>query len=158
MASSYLESMMSHKPTLMTSSVVVNKSDAVAYEFKYSNNWFQNVKYNLHHALVSNCMLEKPLRILEIGTFEGQSTLWFLTTICTHALSHITTIDLLSNNQFLSNVSKLVKSDRDKLTIINDRSANALKQLSGRYDIIYIDGSHFPDDVLEEILYYHFRC
>lgn len=104
-----------------------------------------------------------PLRdrrseILEVGTNRGDSAVWFLTAL---PLARITCIDTftaetwagpdpdeaIKEAQFDANVSRF----GDRVEKIKSRSFAALDRLAqdGRqFDLIYIDGSHYRDDVL----------
>lgn len=91
------------------------------------------------------------LRFLEIGCFEGGSTLWFLDNVLTAPDSSITCIDSFVRRggepRFRHNVS--VSGHSAKVTVIKGRSDMAMSQLhEQRFDIIYIDGSHRAADVM----------
>ena len=105
------------------------------------------------------------LNFLEIGSCEGQSTLWFLKTILTHPTSKITCIDPhvedpnnwyheLTNPQRLRTTkttyevfkSNILNKYGEKVTHCRDKSWKVLSTLESKFDLIYVDGSHnFPD-------------
>ena len=108
------------------------------------------------HRLV--CM---KLEILEIGSWEGMSTLFMLSLFEDRTLTSVDTWDGGDDqrslglggleSRFDSNVSPVA----DRIRKIKGPSAEVLPRLhwdcSG-YDLIYIDGSHYADDVLIDAL------
>lgn len=89
---------------------------------------------------------------LEVGAYEGRSLLWALENILTHPTARLTCIDLFNGpykGRFYANLEKSGQSV--KVAAIADYSQLALRKLTLDYfDIIYIDGSHSKDDVLED--------
>jgi predicted O-methyltransferase YrrM len=99
-----------------------------------------------------------PVRILEIGSWEGRSSL-FLLSYFTHG--HLTAVDPWADRDDyegdvdLSNYE--ARFDRNlapcatRLTKRKGSSLQVLPQLldeEQKYDVIYVDGSHLADDVL----------
>lgn len=102
------------------------------------------------------------IHVLEIGCFEGRSSLWFLENVMQHPKSHLTCIDTFEDS-FEHNVTHKTglqeryihntMSFRSKITIVRNKSYDGLLDKSVRsklYDIIYIDGSHVSKNVLED--------
>jgi len=101
----------------------------------------------------------KPCNALEIGCYEGRSTLWFLENILTHKDSMLTVIDTFEGGEehskeqieglyerFLHNIEPY----KDKIDIYKADSFNTLNQLllqQKKFDFIYVDGSHKAEDV-----------
>lgn len=100
---------------------------------------------------------DKPhLQMLEIGTWEGRSAIWFLDNILTHGTSTITCVDVFKDKQaeerFDHNVK--VSGHGAKVRKIKDFSQRALGTLETRsFDIIYIDGCHSPHCVFTDTAY-----
>ena len=112
------------------------------------------------------------LHILEIGSYEGKSTTWFINNALKHKSSTITCIDPwldcihdeTSRTSYKSDESRDIIFNRftkninetgrvDAVTIERDFSYNTLKRLSiqqKQYDIMYIDGNHTSSFVLED--------
>ena len=103
-----------------------------------------------------------PVRILEIGSWEGRSTLFFLTYF---TQGHLTAVDTWSGSdehnydatpelrdlevRFDGNVAPF----RSRLTKRKGSSMHVLPQLldeQQKFDVVYVDGSHFADDVLTD--------
>lgn len=125
----------------------------------FTRNWFdQNIPFWTH--FLSNYK-DKPVKYLEIGCFEGKSTLWMMKNILTNKESHATVIDTFQGSPEHEgmNLSKLYETFVDNLkeylhriTIVKDKSIHALKRLEDKFDIIYIDGSHKSADVLVDAI------
>jgi predicted O-methyltransferase YrrM len=130
--------------------------------FQFSQNWFDADIPNLKKCLSS--YIGHRTEFLEIGSFEGRSTVWFLSEILTHPKSRITCVDWFrgsaEHKADLIDVSGL--EDRFTANITLTGSAYKVRKIIGRsqevlrtlplltFDIAYIDGSHTASDVLED--------
>ncbi len=106
----------------------------------------------------------KPVRVLEIGSWEGRSALFFLNYF---PASHVVCVDTFSGNiehmrnphfatlvpeterRFDANVAAFTA----RVEKIKGPSADVLPQLgvaSRRFDIVYVDGSHRAADVYSD--------
>jgi predicted O-methyltransferase YrrM len=107
---------------------------------------------------------EKPARILEIGSWEGRSALFFLNYL---PLSRIVCVDTFGGSvehrldpYFAELASKAESQFDSNLTAVADRvekikgsSATVLPELGisrRRFDLAYIDGSHMAADVYRD--------
>lgn len=91
------------------------------------------------------------ISLLEIGSFEGRSTVWFLENILTRPTSSVTCVDpfLLSRAEIRFDHNIKVSGLSGKVTKIKNRSENVLRILKeSSFDIVYIDGSHRALNVL----------
>jgi predicted O-methyltransferase YrrM len=109
------------------------------------------------------------VRALEIGSFEGRSTVWLLENILTHETAQIDCIDTFEGSvehmgmgldlrgllgRFLDNIEPY----KEKVRWIRGQSQWVLRAdrwtlgrfAPGEYDFIYVDGSHKAADVLED--------
>ena len=93
---------------------------------------------------------------LEIGSFEGKSSVWMLNNILTHPEATLTCVDLwkydlaalqLVFDFFQYNISKY----GDKVRYYRLQSWNGLRRVHKKYDFIYIDGSHVDTDMLSDL-------
>lgn len=94
---------------------------------------------------------EKPTSMLEIGSFEGRSTVWFCENILSHQKSRLTCIDPFWDHDYYHRF--LINTDHvsHKFDIYKGHSSTILPQLISlkrQFDIIYIDGSHRPLDIM----------
>jgi predicted O-methyltransferase YrrM len=140
-------------------------TDATIKEQKYifTVDWFS---HNIPSwDIYLNNFKNKPnLNFLEIGSFQGRSTVWLLENILTDENSSITCIDtfegsiehhIYSKNElinlfdiFVHNVSTF----KNKINIIRGKSQEVLKLLNESYDFIYIDGDHTAVSVIEDAI------
>ena len=111
------------------------------YVFDRSHLWSQHLgelkgKENVH--------------LLEIGSYEGRSAIWFLEHVLTHPSSTITCVDpffsRMAEIRFDHNMA--VSRSSQRMIKIKNRSQEVLKFLKeNSYDVVYIDGSHRAVDV-----------
>lgn len=105
------------------------------------------------------------VRVLEIGSYEGRSTVWLLENILTHPTARIFCIDTFNGSpehvemgidldnlldRFLKNVEPYVGSKVFPLIGPSQLILRDYKLKPEEYDIVYIDGSHKAADVLED--------
>ena len=131
--------------------------DSIAYQKKYDfpgADWF-TLNIPVWEKVLEPFKGKSSVNYLEIGVFEGRSVIWMLENILTDPTAQLTGIDIFDTNtynykdNYFKNIEKSGFSD--KVTTIQDFSQVALRSLPlGSFDIIYIDGSHAKDDVLED--------
>jgi predicted O-methyltransferase YrrM len=132
---------------------------AIAAKRQFTHDWFDNNIPIWTEKLAAFKAQHSNPNILEIGSFEGRSTLFLLTHL---SGSHITVMDIWAGGdehqtgaalspvemRFDSNVAEF----RDRITKIRGKSAEYLGALlsagPSQFDLIYIDGSHYADDVM----------
>lgn len=98
---------------------------------------------------------DKPgIHYLEIGVFEGGSIIWMLENILTDPQAKATCVDVFPEwmyDRFTANLT--LSGFAHKVGIMQGRSQVMLRRLPlNSYDIIYIDGSHVPKDVLADAI------
>jgi len=125
----------------------------------FTVDWFSyNIPIWTHYL---NELKNKPnLHFLEIGSFQGRSTVWLLENILTNDTSAITCIDTFEHSHhfqndiknlfdiFFHNISKF----KNKVNIIKNKSQDALKKINEQYDFIYINGDHKASSVIENAI------
>ena len=99
----------------------------------------------------------KPCMFLEIGSFEGMSTIWMLENILTEERSQIFCIDAWAEwtgdafVRFVSNINKT--GFRDKVRIVKGDSSEELRIFPNDYfDFIYVDGNHDEKAVIKDAI------
>lgn len=144
--------------------------------YKFSQDWFSSD--DIQNILPIHTLNE--LHILEIGSFEGKSTVWFIDNLLKNKNSSITCIDPWMN--FIQNINSFesynpdtktqsgvdyIKDDvkgrflyninesewPNKVNTIQGMSFSELPKLITKnklYDIIYIDGNHTSPFVLTD--------
>lgn len=101
---------------------------------------------------------DQPLELLEIGSFEGRSSLFLLSVLGRAHLTAVDTWEGSDEHQGREEVRALeAKFDRncaahcDRITKMRQTSSLALEELKAkgrRFDLVYVDGSHFAEQVL----------
>ena len=155
------------KPDRTKAQEAQSKSEVVAVTGEFSE-WFASKEFSADWTsghfpswkVLLASMKDHSARILEIGSYEGFSALFFLNFL---PRSFIVCIDPWDTKYMVSDIAKLVpgvvdeypraegRFDRnllpfaDRLMKIKAASANALAELGiggQRFDMIYVDGSH----------------
>lgn len=143
-------------------------------EYKFTKKWFEEDK--AFEILKSN-LKGKQLDILEIGSFEGASAVWFLENLIGYS-STLTCVDpwttySQTEKSFQSYGEKNTEWDfadkkqtfehniqltgkKDQVTIIQGFSHEILPKLISqgkKYDLIFIDGNHVSSFVLTDAVF-----
>ena len=142
---------------------VLYQINSLSKNYRFTHDWFsRNIPLLLEYL---KYMVDKPdLQFLEIGSWEGRSTCWFLETILTHESARITCVDTFAGEAYLNleqNILEKVELRFDwniKQTGANakvkkyvEESQTILRYLPlNTYDLIYIDGCHLAMDVLSD--------
>jgi predicted O-methyltransferase YrrM len=140
--------------------------------FRYRS-WFAGKEFTTDWASgnftlwrrVLSPLRNEPIKVLEIGSWEGRSAIFFLNFF---KRSTIVCIDTFGGNpeeaKVYENLAQLLpgveqRFDRNlaafenRVQKIKGRSGPALEELkagSRRFDLAYIDGSHWRDEVMED--------
>ena len=128
----------------------------VGTKYRLANNWFNNINVNFFK--------DRPINYLEIGTFYGANVLSVAKTYGLHNNSKLYCIDPwedyeeyseYKNQQstiystFINNVEN--SGEKEKIVINRGYSNNEIPKFEDNFfDIIYIDGNHEPEYVLED--------
>ena len=131
-------------------------TDFEGNKFNLADNWFGHVNLDEYK--------NRPIQYLEVGTHYGASVLSVAKTYGSHPDSKLHCIDIWEDyseypeykgeqqniyKTFLLNVEK--SGDKDKLILHRGYSnLEILKLEDNFFDIIYIDGNHEPESVLED--------
>lgn len=105
-------------------------------------------------------LVGRPVHALEVGVFEGRSTIWLLDHVLTHPEASVTWVDTFAGGadhagMDLANLETRFRANTarfgDKVRGRVGRSADVLRAMTGeQFDLVYIDGSHEAADVLED--------
>lgn len=131
--------------------------------YLFTHDWFHG---GIMHDILQVIQSDKDdvHEILEIGAYEGKSSVWLMETYMKNEESNITIIDPFFEtdkttpvesdtiDRFLYNTKKTGNSD--KITFFKDISLNVLPKLVSqrkKYSIIFIDGSHLSRDIIIDI-------
>lgn len=95
----------------------------------------------------------KPdLRYLEVGVYEGRSLLWMTDNVLTDPSTELVAIDIFAGDYEATFDRNIAASPAaNQITKHKGPSGEVLRDSSlGKFDIIYIDGSHTAADVLAD--------
>lgn len=129
--------------------------DASRYE--YTETWFLDSE--IHKMILGYVNPTLPIRILEIGCFEGLSSCFFADEMLLHEDSRLVCVDPFDSRctttcvtteterRFRENISKSLNSSRIEFhRMMSDDYFDILEMNDDdKFDLIYIDGSHEPD-------------
>lgn len=119
----------------------------MAGSYTFSSDWFSN-RIPLFEKYLEH-LRGQPCKVIEIGVFEGRSTVWLLENILTHPEARIICLDVVAQPPFWSNVEAC--GGKEKTQLLLGLSGENLRTLPlGEADFIYVDGSHNAPDVLED--------
>jgi len=130
--------------------------------YRYSQTWFlfSEIKNKLFQFLDN----KKDNKILEIGCFEGLSSVFFADNFIDNPNSSLTCVDpffntdnndhsiFLQNGEEMNfdyNISKC--KNTDKITIYKITSDSFFENNNKTYNFIYIDGCHEPDFIKRDM-------
>ena len=129
-------------------------------DYKFTEDWFSENNpekvVNQFEGLLSE-FKGKPCMFLEIGSFEGMSTIWMLENILTEEGSQIFCIDAWAEwtgDAFVRFVQNIGKTGlKDKVHIIKgDSSKNLVWFPDNYFDFIYVDGDHDEKAVIQDAI------
>lgn len=131
-------------------------------DYKYTQSWF--LQSEIKRDVLKFLDKSKENKILEIGCYEGLSSVFFADNFLDHPNSILTCVDpflniinndhvnLLKNNEennFDFNISKCKNSD--KIIIHKITSDVFFENNNNTYNFIYIDGCHEPDFIKRDM-------
>jgi len=131
----------------------------------YDDDWFSN-NIIFWKKIISQNDLDKKVRSsLEIGSWQGISANYILVNL---PLTHLSIVDTFlgssehNNENFSKKITSNIEKKFDKNTIKFKKRISKYKQtsysffiennLTKKYDFIYVDGSHYFDDVIVDLL------
>ncbi len=102
-----------------------------------------------------------PARGIEIGCYEGRTSVWFCENVLTHPDSQLICIDPFAPNDnfelrgwYLDKFLTNIKAHKDKVHVYATSSQTMLRQIDPKLydqvDFAYIDGDHHAATVLED--------
>ena len=142
--------------TVLSNTYYIKRENFEGIQYRLANNWLQKVNIDEYK--------DRPIKYLEIGTFFGANLLSVADSYGLHSDSKLYCIDPWIDyedypeykdeqstiyNGFLKNID--ASSVKDKIVVNRGYSNCEVPKLEDDFfDIIYIDGNHEPDYVLED--------
>jgi len=137
-------------------------------ETNFSQDWFSRSIPAWSAILSQLAKVRQPLRILEVGVFEGRSTCWLLENVCRSADDVVVAVDDFSGDNFSGSAERpdadsrsLRQKFEDNVRAVGsparvdirpgdslDELARLLTERCAPFDFICIDGSHQAPNVL----------
>lgn len=125
---------------------------------RYSTDWFSTNVPNLIMAL--QYIKDRPLKMLEIGSWEGRSTVWFAEYMPN---SEIWCVDTWEGGIEHKNMEELVNAEEnfkhniaeygERIHVYKGDSRKRLFDLRDiEFDVVYVDGSHEACDALSDMV------
>jgi len=131
-------------------------------KYKYTKTWFINSE--IRHILKNYLNTNTTNKILEIGCYEGLSSVFFADNFIDNSNSTLTCVDpflnidnndhmeYLKNNEELNFDFNLLQcKNQNKITIHKITSDNFFLNNTNTYNFIYIDGSHELDQITKDM-------
>lgn len=121
--------------------------------YTFTSDWFTN-NLPLWQELFKGYQ-RKPVKWLEVGTYEGRSAIWSLNNVLNHPKSSITCVDSWKDRTIFQRFKKNIQASPEfqgKVRYIRGTSRDALKLpqvLKEQYDVVYIDADHHSSSVME---------
>jgi predicted O-methyltransferase YrrM len=131
--------------------------------YKFTSNYFGTCEIKL--ALDESASKTANWKILEIGSFEGSSAVYFSDNLLDHPDSELTCVDpfisddpttpfSLGGNDtmhlFINNISK--SKNFQKITLRRMFSSEFYKKNTKKFNFIYVDGSHLVEDIKNDFI------
>ena len=130
--------------------------------YKYTQNWF--LVSEIRQKLLKFINGTQKHNILEIGCFEGLSSVFFADNLLTQPESRLICVDpflKITNNdhsQFLQNNEEANFDynithcqNKEQITVHKTTSDEFFKTNTQTFDFIYIDGCHEPDFIMRDM-------
>jgi predicted O-methyltransferase YrrM len=129
-------------------------------KYTFTQDWFSHNVAHLENAIKNEFPSKSNIELLELGTFEGLSTVWFverIPQILKNCLINITSVDDFGKDikplnginmtNIRQNALKNIKlantiNSPNKISFVQNSTNNFFRSNSLEFDIVYIDGDH----------------
>ena len=145
----------------MSDSDVISKHYRGDYKFELMDAFSPNINMWSKFFLL-NDLYAKKIKYLEIGVFEGRSSVYVLenlqNAIC-YFVDPLQPYDEMTDstgqddfNKIYDNFTANIKPFDSRATLYRKTSDSFFLNNTDKFDLIYIDGSHFGDDVYKDAI------
>ena len=130
--------------------------------YKFTKNWFLNSE--IRKKILNYIDINKQNNMLEIGCYEGQSSVYFADNLLNHDKSTLTCVDpfmTIENNdhkRFLNNKEEETFNfninncnNCEKISVNKITSDKFFETNDKCFNFIYIDGCHEPDFIIRDM-------
>ena len=135
------------------------------YKYTFGKDWFYKSEIYKNAKFFIGKKIKKNFKILEIGSFEGLSTTFFIDNFLIKSNSTLTAIDpfiLYSKNDHISLLSHIqiknfffnISQSKypEKVQYLGLTSDQFFEVNKNKYNFIYIDGMHTKDQIKKDII------
>lgn len=126
---------------------------------KIKRDYFTHNINNLDFFFKKHNLYDENINALELGSYEGNSAVFFLKHFKKINLTCVDTFEGSDEhkeqnfNEILDNFNFNIRNFKDRVNIFKSSSKNFFKNINkSNFDLIYIDGSHYAKDVLDDAL------
>ena len=126
---------------------------------KIGEDWFTHNINNLDLIFKKKQLYDKKLSVLELGSYEGNSSVFFLKYFQKIKLTCVDTFEgsiEQGNKNFdkvFENFKFNTKDYKDRIEVFKLKSKKFFEDINhSNFDLIYIDGSHYAKDVFEDAM------
>ncbi len=126
------------------------------HDFQFTEKWFEYTG-QATYSLMMRRFIGQPIRVLQVGVFEGLDLVWMLQNVLFHPDSRVVGVDLWGNFHGYKgeDVQRRARHNlspwADKVRLIQGDSRQVLKNDLGEpFDLIIIDGDHSTETVAED--------
>ena len=143
----------------LQSGEAVEAYQRVVHGKQFSQDWFTgNIPHWINAFRIAEISANSSVKVLEIGSFEGRSALFFLDYFRSGTIHCVDTWVGSDEHDCLSEVGELLSRFRDNTSSFRTRlkmfemTSNEYFVSSDErnYDVVYVDGSHRASDVLTD--------
>ena len=124
---------------------------------RIKEDWFTHNINSLDLIFKKNQLYDKTLSVLELGSYEGNSTVFFLKYFSKINLTCVDTFEgsieqgNKNFNRVFKNFQSNTKNYQDRMNVFRSKSNEFFKNMNtSNFDLIYIDGSHYAQDVFDD--------
>jgi hypothetical protein len=134
-------------------------------DYRITNNWFMGSEPSLGILLKKYQLQNRSeFNVLEIGSYEGMSTLWFYHNLLVGRKGEIYCLDTWQGghdnqdqnwNQSEQNFQHNIREFSDRVNVVKGTSWDgliSLQHLKNYFDLVFVDGSHLAHDVLNDLV------
>lgn len=127
-------------------------------KFNFTNDYFSHHVEYLVNLLNKLKIKEKKIKVLEIGCFEGMSTIFFLNFLsnckitCVDPFKPAEELFQKNFNLVYDNFTSNTNDFKNRISLHKNTSNSFFKINRKKFDIVYIDGNHHYDFVLNDLI------